>query len=280
MSGKEFLKENNAEQYALDAEIIMMKVTGFTKVQLFTKNDYILNDEQADCYGRLLNKRALGVPTQYITGECEFMGLYFSVNESVLIPRPDTEILVETALDYIKKYNLKTIIDIGTGSGCIPVSLAKYSDIKAYAIDISHEALQTAINNADINNVSEKITFIESNMFENVPSEIYGNVDSIISNPPYIPSDDISGLMREVKDNEPLTALDGGKDGLDFYRILTKEGKKLLRYDGFMFFEIGCEQAQEVCRLMKNEGFEDIVIINDLAGLERVVCGRNKFKII
>lgn len=274
IDGKRFLKGNNIEQYALDAELIMMFIMGFTKVELFTKNDAELSDNAYEDYRNLLEKRAKGVPLQYITGECEFMSLPFIVNENVLVPRPDTETLVEKILECIKSNDIKTVMDIGTGTGCIPISLIHYGDIDAYAVDISIDAIEIAIKNAKRNNVEDKICFINSNLFESVPEELYGKIDVIVSNPPYIPTGDLKGLMREVRDNEPIIALDGGKDGLYFYKRIVSECGDILKSKGYLFFEIGYNQGDSVSSLMVQNGFENIEVIKDLYGNDRVVCGK------
>lgn len=272
--GRKFLKENNISEYLLDAEVILMYVTGFSKIEMFTKNNCILEELESITYENLLKKRADGVPTQYIVGECEFMSLPFFVDENVLIPRSDTEVLVEEVLKSIDFFGIKTIIDIGTGSGCIPISLVHYGDVFAYAVDISENALEVAKKNAHINNVEDKIKFIQSDLFENIPKELFGKIDALVSNPPYIPTSDIKGLMKEVCEHEPFTALDGGLDGLDFYRKIALASKDLIKRNGHIFFEIGFNQGLEVSEILEINGFIDIKVIKDLSGHDRVVYGR------
>lgn len=263
------LKENCIESWSIDADLLMCKVMGFSRIQLVTKDTQELTLEQLNQLNELICERLTHKPMQYILGKAEFMGLEFEVNEATLIPRADTEILVETVINEIKKNNYKTVLDIGTGSGAIGISVAKYCcDTQVVAVDISNKALQTAKRNAIINNV-KNITFIESNLFENIK----GSFDVVVSNPPYIEADVIKTLDSQVKDFEPLLALDGGKDGLDFYRIIT-QNPEYINANGTLAYEIGYNQGLAVSQLLKENGFENIEIIKDLAGLDRVVTGK------
>lgn len=265
---KKRLKASGAGEYSLDSSLFMMKATGFSKIQLFTKNDYVLTEEEAENFEKMVSRREKGEPCQYITGEAFFFGHEFKVNKSVLIPRADTEVLVETVLDYKEKYGIKNMLDIGTGSGCIAISLA-LEGINMTACDISQCALKTAEKNAQLNNV--KVEFKQSDVFSSFEGEKF---DAVVSNPPYIEKDVIPTLMREVKDFEPMGALDGGNDGLDFYRQIVHEGKEHLKEKGFIFFEIGYNQGKALKEIFEKEGFKDIKIIKDLAGLDRVALGR------
>ncbi len=267
--GKQYLKQCNIET-SIDAQVILMYVLNFSKIDLFLKNKVIVTTDEQNKYIELLKKRGKGVPTQYIVGKQEFMSLDFLVNEETLIPRADTEILVETILNVDK--NIKYILDIGTGTGCIPISLLHYSkDMKALAIDINLRALELAEHNACINNVEDRITFIQSDLFSNLPDKFINKFDAIVSNPPYIPTEDIESLMKEVKDYEPYIALNGGIDGLDFYRKITIQSQKYLKSGGFIFYEIGYNQAKDVSCILENSGFTNIHIIKDLSGLDRVI---------
>ena len=269
---KKLLKNSECESYSLDAELFMMKVLDISRVKLFIDMDRKLSDSEFSSFKELVEKRSSGVPTQYILGSCEFMSLDFEVNPFTLIPRNDTEILVETAIESFEKNGTKTFIDIGTGSGCIAISLARYTGATCVAVDISQGAIETAKRNAYKNGVSEKINFVLSDCFENIDEKF----DAIVSNPPYIKTDVIKGLMREVRDNEPYNALDGGSDGLYFYRKISNEAKNYLNEKGSIFFEIGYDQGEEVRDILLNEGFSDVRIIKDLAGLDRVVTGVKK----
>ena len=266
--GKKELKASGAEEYALDCELFMMKSTGLSKIQLFTRNDYILSDEEYNTFVSMVERRQKGEPCQYITGTAYFFDHEFEVNSNVLIPRNDTEILVETVIEYGKKHGFKTMLDIGTGSGCIAISLA-LEGFEMTAVDISKGALETAKKNADKNGA--KVEFINSDVFSSVSGRKF---DAIVSNPPYIEKDVIPTLMKDVKDFEPMSALDGGEDGLDFYRQIIREGKEHLNENGFIFFEIGYNQGEAVKNLFEESRYSEVRVIQDLAGLDRVVLGK------
>lgn len=266
--GKAFLKERKIESYSLDSEILLMFVLNFSKVQLFTKDNYVLSEEEKERYLKLLEKRGAHMPVKYIIGKCEFMGLEFIVDSSTLIPRGDTEILVERVIDFIKENNFRSVLDIGTGSGAVAISAAFYCpNVKITTVDISKEALKTAEKNAEINNVLDRINFVESDVFKNIVSKF----DIIVSNPPYIKTDVIKSLMPDVRDYEPVSALDGGSDGLYFYRKIISECKDFLNKNGVLIFEIGYDQTFEVLELLRKSGFDSIEIKQDLAGLDRVI---------
>lgn len=272
--GKNKLKGEGINTWALDAEVLLSHILSFSRIQLLTHSKDLILKEQEEQYKELIYKRIQGVPTQYLTHEQEFMSLPFYVNDSVLIPRQDTEILVETALDFIDKEKQTQILDICTGSGCVGISIAYYArNSKVVAVDISGAALKVAERNAKVNNVEDRISFINSNLFEKIPESLLGKFDMITSNPPYIPRSEIKKLMKEVRDYEPSIALDGGEDGLDFYHLIIKSGKEYLKSKGIMLFEIGYDQGKMVSDILKSYGFIDIEIKKDLAGLDRVVFG-------
>lgn len=223
--------------------------------------------EEEEGYRELIGRRAKRIPLQQITGEQEFMGFPFLVNEHVLIPRQDTETLVEEAMEKSRKGD--RVLDMCTGSGCILLSLLKLvPELSGTGADISQEALKVAVENGK--RLQTEASFLESDLFEKVE----GVFDLIVSNPPYIVSDEIGTLMEEVRDHEPIGALDGSADGLAFYRRLVQEGKDHLKSGGWMLFEIGCTQAEAVMELLKKGGFQEIYVKKDLAGLDRVVGGR------
>jgi release factor glutamine methyltransferase len=215
-----------------------------------------------------------GMPLEHITHQREFMKLNFFVNENVLIPRQDTEVLVEEVIQIAKKINAKKILDLCTGSGAIAISLAKYlNDSEISATDISNEALKIAKKNAKINEVENQITFISSDMFTNIPKEKF---DIIVSNPPYIKRDVIEKLDEQVK-KEPFIALDGGEDGLEFYRKIVKESYQYLKYGGYLCLEIGYDQKIDVIELIENEEkFEKIYSKKDLYDNDRIVVAQLK----
>lgn len=268
---KAILKDAGIEQYYLDAELFMMEALNFTKVQLFTKDDYELTSEEKVSLLNMVKQRVNNIPTQYILGRCEFMGMNFYVDKNVLIPRPDTEILVERVIDWAKNNKSKSFIDMCTGSGCIAISLVKYLNIDGFAADISKNAIKVAKRNSTLNNVDEKIEFIESDLFSSFSNN--NNVDIIVSNPPYISSQVVDTLMPEVKDNEPRNALDGGINGLDFYVKIARDAVKFLNQGGGIFFEIGYDQGESVSKILKMNNFVDIKVEKDLAGLDRIVWG-------
>lgn len=271
--GKMRLKAAGKEAYAFEAELLLEKAAGLNRTALFLRGEEVLSEEVLTVYEDYLSEREQGRPTQYILGEWEFMGLPFCVGEGVLIPRGDTEVLVETILEKQQAEKFKSILDIGTGSGCIPISLGHYGKFeKIMAVDISPKALGYATENAAKNNI--KIDFYESNLFTNVPEEWKGKLDAIVSNPPYIPKKDIEELMTEVKDFEPMNALDGGEDGLDFYRAIVEQAKEWLVDGGWLFFEIGYDQGEDLRKLLQEFGYTAIEIRQDLAGLDRVALGR------
>ncbi len=242
----------------------------------FSKTDLLLGEKAVDekteeSFWEFITRLENGEPVQYIVGQCEFMSLQFEVNSKTLIPRSDTEILVEMVIDLCENIKKPHIFEVGTGSGCIAISLAHY--IKGAAVtsaDVSPGALEVAKRNAIRNGV--EINFIEHDILVGFP-EFKIPPHIIVSNPPYIPSADILSLDKKVKDFEPLSALDGGDDGLDFYRFLISNSP--LKKGGLIALEIGIGQSKAITRLMDNY-FDEIKVIKDLAGIERVVIGKHK----
>ncbi len=277
------LGESGIEAPAVEAGAILCFVKNCDRSFIYAHGEYELNSTEEQMFGELVNLRAKGKPLQYITGFQEFMSLAFEVNPSVLIPRQDTETLVEAVISYVIKTRRMDecapdgggcvrILDIGTGSGCIAVSLAHYIKYSCVtAADISEKALQTAMKNAVKNNVADRISFLESDIYSGLDS-YRGSFDVIVSNPPYIPSDQIDTLQREVKDHEPVNALDGGDDGLDFYRRIIGGAAEFLKPDGMLALEVGYDQAAAVSKLMETN-FCGISINKDLNGIDRVVTG-------
>lgn len=211
-------------------------------------------------------------PIQHIIGFADFMGEKFIVNKNVLIPRDETEILVRKAIELINQNGFKTALDVGTGSGCIACMIAKYTDCQIIGLDISSDALNTALDNASRLNLFNKAIFRKSDIFSNVkPGEKF---DIIVSNPPYIPPSEKINIQTEVK-FDPETALFTKDDkGLEFYEKITKNAPLILNDGGYLIFEIGIEQAKDVCKLLKDNNFKNIEVIKDLAGIERVIAGQ------
>ncbi len=270
--GISILKNAGIETYKLDAEIIMMFVLNIDKIKLITTNNELTKVQENNFWNKI-NDRKTFKPISYITNKAYFMDYEFYVDERVLIPRSDTEILIELATSYIKNYNYNSIMDIGTGSGCIPISLCLLTGCDALAIDISNDALDVAKINAHKYNVNDKITFINSDLFENV----IGTVDVLISNPPYINKLDMDTLMKDVIDFEPTNALYGGIDGLDFYRDIINNAHNYINNNGMIFFEIGYDQGLAVQNLLLHKNFENVNIVKDYKGFDRVVYGKLKY---
>lgn len=255
------------------------------RAEFYMNPDGKVKEELLEELERVLKQREQRVPLQYLMGECEFMGYDFYVDERVLIPRQDTECLVELAVESIREKKVKLgqeyseadhgenvskvkVLDLCTGSGCIGISVAKLCpDTEVTLADISERALSVAKKNAD--NLGADVTLIRGNLFENIE----GRFDYILSNPPYIPSEVIEGLMPEVKEHEPRLALDGEADGLSFYRKIINEAPDYLNPEGRIYFEIGAEQGKDLIRLMDERGFSEVKVHKDLAGLDRIVTG-------
>lgn len=276
--GEEALAAAGVPEAGLDARLLLEYVCGTDRNDLLAHGDREVEREKQDAYLKMIEKRADREPLQYLTGEQEFMGLLFSVDRNVLIPRQDTEILVEEVLRNL--HDGMRILDLCTGSGCILISLLYYSNnCTGVGTDLSEEALRVAAGNSarllpkecavDAGEGFARIEFLRGDLFEAVE----GKFDIIVSNPPYIPSGDMDGLMPEVGEHEPGQALDGGADGLDFYRRITAECRRYLYGGGMLFVEIGCEQAEAVRGLMEDAGFLGIHVVKDYAGLDRVVYG-------
>lgn len=248
--------------------ILTKKILNYSKEYILIHGNEDVELEEFKKLEMYINKLIEGIPVQYLTNEQEFYGNKFYVDDNVLIPQPDTEILVEEAISIIK--NGDKVLDLCTGSGAIGISLKKkFADrIDVIGTDISKEALRVAKMNADANRVS--VEFVESNMFDKI---VENDFDLIVSNPPYIETNVIKTLSKEVQ-NEPHIALDGGSDGLDFYRIIAKEGKDYLKSGGYLIIEIGFNQRDEVINLLKENDYLDIYSKKDYSRNDRIVVGR------
>ena len=264
--GEKVLSIAGVPDVKTDAWLLFEYVAKIDRNYYYTYIDEEITEQTLAEYECALKKRAERIPVQYITGETEFMGLPFKVNSNVLIPRQDTETLVEEALKVIRP-GMK-VLDMCTGSGCIIISIMHFAkEIEGFASDISRHAINLAKENAKMNNVS--VTFETGDLFDH----IRGNYDVIVSNPPYIRTEEILKLMPEVQNFEPVQALDGKEDGLYFYRRIVEEAKEYLNPNGFLLFEIGYDQGKEVSELMENAGYKNVKVIKDLAGNDRVVSG-------
>lgn len=263
--GTDALASCGISEAETDAWLLFSRVTGFSRAEyyLHSREDALLEWQEA--YLEKIEMRMGRTPVQQITGEQEFMGLPFSVNENVLIPRQDTEILVEAVLAMVEG---RRVLDLCTGSGCIIISLAVLGKPRCcLGTDISRAALQVAEHNN--RQLKGGVSFVESDLFD----QVRGTYDLIVSNPPYIPPAVISGLEEEVREHEPRIALDGGEDGLDFYRRIVAEAGNFLSPGGILAFEIGHDQGREVERLMREAGYASLCCKKDYAGHDRVMIG-------
>ena len=265
------LQAAGIEEATLDARLLLEAVCGTDRNDLLVHGEQPVMPQAEEKYLSWIRQRAEHIPLQQLTGEQDFMGLTFSVNEHVLIPRQDTEILVEEVLKEL--HDRMRILDMCTGSGCILLSLLHYSnDCEGLGVDLSAEALEVAGQNVLKVLTPEKAEhahFLQSDLFEKVE----GKFEIIVSNPPYIASAEVEKLMPEVRDHEPRMALDGTEDGLHFYRRIIKEAGNHLVNSGMLFFEIGYDQGQAVSELMRAGGYREVQVVQDYAGLDRVVLG-------
>ena len=273
---KDFVKENTNKLDAagisdasVDIWLLLEHYADIKKSDCLANPNMVISVVDAKEIEEAVEKRINHIPLQHIIGETEFMGLTFKVNEDVLVPRFDTEILVDEVVKYVGDEYLK-VLDMCTGSGCIAITISDMCDnVTVVASDISKDAIEVAKENNQLNQTD--VTFVESDLFENV----VGMFDVIVSNPPYIKTDEIENLQDEVKLHDPKLALDGGESGLDFYRKIVEQSKDHLKTNGMIFFEIGFDQAEEVSNILKANGYHDIVVKKDLSGLDRVVIAKN-----
>ena len=265
--GKDLLQKANIEEYETDAWLLLEGAADCTRNDLYLRGNEPLAEEQEALYQEYLEKRSRRIPVQHILGVQCFMGIDFLVTPDVLCPRLDTEVLIEEALKHIKAGS--EILDMCTGSGCIILSLLHFTkDCKGTAVDLSEKALAVAKENAK--RLEKECIFVHSDLFENIE----GRYDVIISNPPYIATKEIEALEPEVREHEPMMALDGMADGLFFYRKIVSASVDYLNPEGWLMFEIGCDQGEAVSEMMKAVGYCEVKVIKDLAGLDRVVIGK------
>ena len=263
------LKINNIDSSKIKARLLMQYILKQDRQYLIVYDNKELTKDQEEKYYKIINLHINGVPIEYITNTKEFMKMNFFINENVLIPRQDTEILVEEVLEISKKINAVKILDLCTGSGAIGISIAKYlPNSKITVVDISEEALKVAKRNAKINKVENQITFVKSNLFLNLKKEKY---DIIVSNPPYIKKDIIKKLDKQVQ-NEPQIALDGGYDGLDFYRKIISTSYEYMKTGSYLCLEIGYDQKKDVINLINNQDkYINTYSKKDLCDNDRIV---------
>ncbi|MFL0245883.1 peptide chain release factor N(5)-glutamine methyltransferase [Candidatus Clostridium stratigraminis] len=268
--GYEILKYNN-ENYILDSQLILGKVLNLDRVSIIINRDKEVSEKSVIEYFRLIDLRKNKMPIKYIIEETEFMGISFFVKQGVLIPRPDTEILVEEVLKLTNKKDSLKICDVCCGSGAIGLSIAKILDnSEVYCSDISEIACEVTSRNIELLSLQHNAHFYRSDLLQfAIDNKLKFNI--VVSNPPYIRTSVIPTLMEDVKDYEPYIALWGGEDGLNFYRSITKQSLQVLNEHGVLAYEIGYDQAEEVKGILEENGFSNIKIIKDLAGLNRVI---------
>jgi len=261
-----------------ETELLFTDILNCNHLSLYLNKDIFLDRAKSFLVSGVLKRRIRGEPLQYILGKTEFMGLEFKVTPHVFIPRPETEILVEKTIEIGRSSELgvRSILDIGTGSGCIVVSLAKFlPNVNITAADISPKAIEIARCNALLNNVADKIKFIYSDLFTSYELRLM-TYDIIVSNPPYISTAEIEALQPEVK-YEPHMALDGGKDGLDFYRRIINKAPRYLRKDGFLIMEMGFNQKDAIKNIFQKTGyFEIIELIKDYNNIDRIIIAKKR----
>lgn len=271
----DYLQKKGIESPRLNAELLLAHVLNCKRLDLYLLFDRPLKDNEVNDYRELLKKRGSFVPLQYIVGNVEFYGLEFNVDSSVLIPRPETELIVETIIEENKNSNLK-ILDVGTGSGIIAIVLAKsLVQSELFAIDISADALENAKNNAIQNHVSDRINFLHLDARTDLPFD-EESFDVIVSNPPYISKDEFPKLQPELRVFEPAIALTDYSDGLSFYRIISAKALRLLKNGGKVYFEIGKDQSNSIKKIMEENGFINIIIKKDYQEIDRVISGEKK----
>lgn len=260
-----------------ESRLILSRILNVDKSYIYTYGDKNVSKDIENRFIEIIKKRSTGYPMAYILNEKEFMGLDLYIEEGVLIPRPDTEILVEYVIDYIENNYRGTeinVLDVGIGSGAISLSIGNYCpNTRVYGMDIGYTPIKVSNINKEKLGLAN-VSFHQGDLFHAIKQlGLEGNCEIVISNPPYIPKDHIKTLQKDVVEYEPLLALDGGLDGLDFYRRITVEAKKYLVKGGLLIYEIGYDQGAALTNIMSEEGYKDIKIIKDLQGLDRVVLG-------
>jgi release factor glutamine methyltransferase len=270
----EYFEKKEIESPRINAEILLADVLKCKRIDLYLKFDQPLKENEVNLFREYISRRGKYEPVQYIIGYTEFYGLVFKVDKSVLIPRPETEILVETIINQNKEKDEISILDVGTGSGNIPVSLAKMMpQSKNTSIDISESAIGIAKQNAESNDVN--VTFIRQDIFDN-PFPFDSKYDIIVSNPPYVDSSEYNNLQKEIIEHEPRFAVTDDGDGLKYYRRICEVANSVMKENGKLYFEMGKGQSQDICSIMEVNGFSEIGIVKDYPQIERVIYGTKK----
>ncbi len=271
---EEYLQKKEIEAPRINAELLLADILSCKRLDLYLKFDQPLKQNEIQKYREYISRRGKGEPLQYIIEKVEFYGMNLRVNSSVLIPRPETEILVETIIEENKDNANLNILDIGCGSGNISIALAKnLNNAKIFAIDISEEALLLAKENAKELDVLDLIQFFRGDIFHNNLKEISSNFDLIVSNPPYVSKQDFKNLQTEIKEYEPDIAVTDFADGLKYYRKISEIGSDLLKHGGKIYFEIAMGQSEDVKNILKKNNFKNILSKKDYSGVERIILG-------
>ncbi len=274
---EEYLLKKGIESARINAELLLADVLDCKRLDLYLKFDQPLSEKEKSIYREYIARRGKREPLQYILGEVEFFGVKLKVNNSVLIPRPETELLVEYILNNTKKAKEVRVLDIGCGSGNISIALAKnLPNAKVTGIDISAKAIELAKENAIINGVRNNIDFVEADIMNELPSNVIINYDLIVSNPPYVSTKEFENLQPEIKEYEPEIAVTDFEDGLKFYRRISEKAKELLKENGKVYFELAEGQSKDVSKILERHGFENILIKKDYNGIDRIISGERK----
>lgn len=268
-------REAGVDSPQLDAEVLMAHAVDSTRVRVISHPDQQLSGEELKSYREMVARRVKREPLAYILGYREFWGLQFDVTPAVLIPRPETEILVEMALSQLKGIENPLIADIGVGSGCAAIAIAvELEDVVVYGTELSHVTAEVARRNALKHQVEVRVDILEGHLLDPLPTGVRGKLDAVVSNPPYIPTDDLESLQPEVIQFEPYGALDGGPDGLVFIREILDSARDWLKPGGWVHLEVGISEAGNVADYARKVGYAETRITEDLAGIERVVSAR------
>ncbi|MDB4743894.1 peptide chain release factor N(5)-glutamine methyltransferase [Planctomicrobium sp.] len=267
-----YLKEHKSETPRLDAEVLLAFARKCQRIQLYTQFDQLLSEEERGLMRSLVKRRAASEPVAYLVGHREFFSLDFLIEPNVFIPRPDTETLVATALDLLKPLKSPSLLELCTGTGCVPIAIAKnHASVQITTLEKNSAPYAVAARNIKKHEVEDRVKLLNGDLFE--PLENGSKFDIIVSNPPYIPKTEIETLESDVRDHEPHVALDGGADGFDVIRILIEQSPLYLNAGGWLLFELSPEQADEGCKLLKEAGFHSVRTEADLSGQARVVLG-------
>lgn len=270
---KEYLEKKGIESPRINADLLLADILNCKRMDLYLKFDQPLAEEEIQKYREYIARRGKGEPLQYIVGEVEFYGLNFKVNPNVLIPRPETEILVENIINNTNDQQNLRILDIGTGSGNIIISLVKnIENSEGVSIDLSEEAIEVAKENSLSQNLETRIIFLKKDVLKD-DLAIVDKFDIIVSNPPYVSEEEYDTLQKEITNHEPKNAVTDFGNGLTFYETISEKAKNILQPKGKLYFEVGKDQAEQVKEILLKNNFMNIVIVQDYSSIDRIVCG-------